>query len=91
MDANIRNVDDLRAFAGYLRSLAGSLLEEFSRARQTMYAVNEGWQDIENQRFMEEFEQSVDAINHISEHMELYSDFINRKCDIVEQYLNTRL
>lgn len=91
MDVNIRNIDDLRSFAGYLMNLGGSLTDEFDRARATMLAVNEGWNDTENQLFMDEFEQSVILIRQIAEHMQRYSQFITRKCDIVEQYMNTRM
>lgn len=91
MDVNIRNIDELRSFAGYLRNLGTGMADEFENARARMIAVNEGWNDTENARFMEEFEQSVSLIGSISEHMERYSDFLLRKCDIIEQYLNTRL
>lgn len=91
MDVNIRDIGELRAFSAYLRNLGGVMTDEFERARANMLAVNEGWNDVENARFMEEFEQSVALISRISEHMERYSDFLNRKCDIVEQYRNTRL
>lgn len=91
MDVNIRNLDELRAFAAYLRNLGTGMADEFENARAQMISVNEGWNDVENARFMEEFEQSVGLIHQISEHMDRYSEFLLRKCDIIEQYLNTRL
>lgn len=91
MDVNIKNLDDLRTFAAYLRNLGTSMADKFENARAQMISVNEGWRDVENARFMEEFGQSVDLIHQISEHMDRYSEFLLRKCDIIEQYLNTRL
>ena len=90
-DAGVRSIEELRAFAAYLRNLSGNLVEEFTHARQEMYRVNEGWDDTENRRFMEEFEQSVAMIDRIADHMDRYSVFVDRKCDILEQYTNTRL
>lgn len=91
MYVNVRSREDLREFASYLRSLAGKLTDEFSQARQSMYKVNEGWQDNQNQRFMEEFEQSVELINQISEHMVEYSSFLHRCCDILDEYDSLRM
>ncbi len=91
LDVNIKDIGDLRDFAAYLMNLGNSMSEEFDRARATMIAVNEGWNDTENRIFMDEFEQSVILINQISEHMQRYSQFITRKCDIIEEYKNTRM
>lgn len=90
-DAGVRSIEDLRGFAAYLRNLGGNMVDEFTHARQEMYRVNEGWNDTENQRFMEEFEQSIELIVRIADHMERYSTFVDRKCDILEQYVNTRM
>lgn len=76
----------MRAFASYLKTLGENMDEEFSHARSEMHRVNEGWVDTENQRFMAEFEQSVALIRKIAAHMELYSSFINRKCDALDNY-----
>ncbi len=86
MDTGVRSIEELRAFASYLRSLGEHMEGEFEHARAEMYRVNEGWIDRENERFMQEFEQSVELISKIAAHMELYGTFINRKCDKLEEY-----
>lgn len=90
-DAGVKSIDELRAFAIYLRNLNQSMIGEFDHARREMYRINEGWNDRENERFMAEFEQSVAIINRIAEQMEAYSVFIHKKSDILEQYINTSL
>lgn len=90
-DVGIRNIDDVRNFAAYLRNLGAGMSDEFENARARMIAVNEGWDDVENARFMEEFEQSVNLIHRISEQMERYSEFIMRKVEIIDMYKSTRL
>lgn len=90
-DVGIRNIDDVRNFAAYLRNLGAGMSDEFENARARMITVNEGWDDVENARFMEEFEQSVNLIHRISEQMERYSEFIMRKVEIIDMYKSTRL
>lgn len=90
-DAGVKSIDELRAFAAYLKNLSDNMVGAFDHARHEMYRVNEGWNDTENERFMNEFEQSVALIARIAEHMESYGAFINKKCDILDQYINTRM
>lgn len=90
-DAGVKSIEDLRQFSAYMKMLSSNMIDEFSHARTEMYRVNEGWNDTENLRFMEEFEQSIALIGQIAEHMDRYSCFIDKKCEILEQYINTRL
>lgn len=85
--AGVESIDELREFSRYLRGLSGNMRGEFDHARREMHRVNEGWNDVQNTKFMEEFEQSVELINRIADHMEGYSVFINKKCDVLEQYI----
>ncbi len=90
-NASVKSVDELRAFASYLKNLSGTLTYEFANAQSEMFRVNEGWNDEENARFMQEFEQTVQVINRISEYMNEYGTFIQKKCDILDMYRSTRL
>ena len=90
-DTSVKSIEELRGFAAYLRTLGGNMVDEFNRTRQEMYRINEGWDDTENEKFMEEFDQSVALIHRIADHMDRYSVFVDKKCDILEQYMNTRL
>lgn len=90
-NASVKSVDELRAFATYLKNLSVNLTNEFSNAQREMFRVNEGWNDEENIRFMQEFEQTVQVINRISEHMNEYGTFIQKKCDILDLYRSTHL
>jgi uncharacterized protein YukE len=90
-NASVKSVDELRAFSAYLKSLSANLTNEFTNAQREMYRVNEGWNDEENMKFMQEFEQTVQVINRISEHMNDYGTFIQKKCDILDLYMSTRI
>lgn len=91
MDASVTNIDELREFASYLQWLSTSMVEEFSKARGKMTAINENWRDDENMRFMEVFSESVEQINKIAEQMDNYSQYVNKKCDILDMYNNASL
>lgn len=90
-DAGVRSIDELRHFASYLNNLGDNLINEFNHARNEMYHINDGWNDSENEKFMEEFEQSITIINRIALHMQEYGTFINKKSDILDMYQNTKL
>ncbi|MBE6334444.1 MAG: hypothetical protein E7071_06460 [Bacteroidales bacterium] len=90
-NASVKSVDELRAFSTYLKNLSQNLTNEFAIAQREMFRVNEGWNDEENIRFMQEFEQTVQVINRISEYMNEYGVFIQKKCDILDMYRNIHL
>ncbi|MBQ8593288.1 MAG: hypothetical protein IJ467_03220 [Bacteroidaceae bacterium] len=90
-NASVRSIDELRTFSTYLRNLSANLTNEFEAAKHEMIRVNEGWNDEENLRFMQEFEQTVQVIHRISEHMNEYGVFIQKKCDILDLYRSTHL
>lgn len=91
MDIYIKDIDELRQFGIYLNDLSNNMREEFLRAQQHMYRINEGWADTDNDRFMAEFDKSVRLIDQVAEMMEQYSTFISRKCAILDEYHHTRL
>ena len=56
-----------------------------------MHQVCDSWQDDQNRTFMSDFEQKKNEIDRIAQQMQQYSEFINRSCDILEQYKSHRL
>lgn len=86
MDIKISHNDDLRQFATYLHNLGGQMNEEFVRARQIVSRVSENWDDDVQRRFMTDFEQCVEMINRISSVMDQHSAYVNRVCDVADQY-----
>ena len=88
-DAKVISVAELREFAQYLIWLSNSMMDEFSKATARIADVNENWNDKESARFMVEFMESVKQISTLSELMEAYSQYVNKKCDILDLYHNS--
>ena len=88
-DAKVFSVGELRDFAQYLNWLSNSMMDEFSKATARITKVNDNWNDKESERFMLEFMESVKQINTLSELMEAYSQYVNKKCDILDLYHNS--
>ena len=91
MDVRLDSIEALREFSSYLQWLSNSMVEEFSKARSRMSAVNENWRDDESLRFMEEFTESVEQINRIAEQMDAYSQYLHKKCEILDMYKNASM
>lgn len=91
MDASVKNIDELREFAAYLQWLGNSMVEEFAKAKSRMTTINENWNDDENMRFMEVFSESVEQINKIAGEMDSYSQYVIKKCDILDMYHNASM
>lgn len=90
MDVHVRSEEELMEFAQYLFNLAEAMVEHFSEANNKMNSINEGWNDDQNLRFMEQFREATEAIHNISEMMNEYSGFIRRYAGHIAAIKNVR-
>ena len=77
-------------FATGLSNLSQALVSSFAQANNEMNQVNEGWNDQQNQRFMERFREATTAIEKIAHMMDEYSGYIRRYAQAVQQAKNVR-
>ena len=89
-DVGIRNVDELRQFSGNLQNLGNQMSQIFHNAENHLRHVSEGWHDEKNDKFAEEFSAEVRNIDLMSQKMIEHATYLNRLCDIVEQYKSMR-
>lgn len=89
-EVNVRNEEELIAFAQALNGLSNAMVQNFNKAKAEMYRVNEGWNDEQNQQFMQQFEQSVQVINQIGQMMNDYSVYMRRYAAAIQQVKNIR-
>ena len=54
-EVNVRNEEELIAFAQALNGLSNAMVQNFNKAKAEMYRVNEGWNDEQNQQLMQKF------------------------------------
>ena len=89
-DVGIRNVDELRQFSGNLKNLGSQMSQIFHNAENHLRHVSEGWDDEKNAKFAEEFSEEVRNIDVLSQKMIEHAAYLNRLCDIQEQYKSMR-
>lgn len=89
-DVGIRNIDELRQFSGNLQNLGNQMSQIFHNAENHLRHVSEGWHDEKNDKFAEEFSAEVRNIDLMSQKMIEHATYLNRLCDIAEQYKSMR-
>ena len=89
-DVGIRNVDELRQFSGNFQNLGNQMSQIFHNAENHLRHVSEGWHDEKNDKFAEEFSAEVRNIDLMSQKMIEHATYLNRLCDIAEQYKSMR-
>ena len=62
----------------------------FHNAENHLRHVSEGWHDEKNDKFAEEFSAEVRNIDLMSQKMIEHATYLNRLCDIAEQYKSMR-
>ena len=61
-EVNVRNEEELIAFAQALDGLSNAMVQNFNKARAEMYRVNEGWNDEQNQQFMRNLNRAYKSL-----------------------------
>ena len=89
-DVGIRNIDELRQFSSNLQNLGNQMSQIFHNAENHLRHVSEGWHDEKNDKFAEEFSAEVRNIDLMSQKMIEHATYLNRLCDIAEQYKSAR-
>lgn len=81
---------ELRHFAAHLRQFNGDLRERVAFLRSQMHGLGDTWRDQEHAKFLEEFAQTMNAIESFAETSEQHIPFLLRKAERIEEYLNQR-
>ena len=89
-EVGIRNIDELRQFSGNLKNLGSQMSQIFHNAENHLRHVSEGWDDEKNAKFAEEFSEEVRNIDVLWQKMIEHAAYLNRLCDIQEQYKSMR-
>ena len=90
-DAGVKSIPDLRDFGKNLQKMGEQMYGVMTQAQRRMNQVSEGWHDDNNERFKTRFAESVQMIKKMSEEFRTYNEFLQRQCDILDQYTSNRL
>jgi len=81
---------ELRRFAHTLKRFNGELATGLAALHGQMVALGETWRDHEHEKFIQEFEQTMQVLDHFVEESGLHIPFLLRKADRIEEYLNQK-
>lgn len=87
-DFNIRSVPDLKQFGTDLNKAGATLDVIVQHLNSKINQALEGWNDDNARAFAAEFERSKVQLAKISQDMQQFSSYINRRCEILEQAKN---
>jgi len=90
MSQAIVNPQELRRFAMQLRQFNNDLLNQMTVLHGQLSSLGQTWRDKENQKFVEQFEQTLQVVGRFVEATNQHVPFLLRKADRVEEYLQQR-
>lgn len=86
----IVNPEELRRFAVRLKQFNGELLNQMTAIHGQLVGLGQSWRDKEQQKFVEEFEQTLTVMKRFVEATNQHVPFLLRKAERVEDYLQQR-
>ena len=90
MPQAIVNPEDLRRFASQLKRFNGELQTQMSSIHGQISALGQTWRDREQEKFTEEFTQTMQAMGRFIEATNQFIPFLMRKAARAEDYLQQR-
>lgn len=81
---------ELRRFAQRLKQFNGELQTQLASLHGQLVGLGQTWRDRENQKFVDEFEQTIQVLNRFVESSKDHIPFLIRKAERIEEYLQQR-
>jgi uncharacterized protein YukE len=86
----IVNAEELRRFAVNLRQFNNELLNQMTTIHGQLVGLGQTWRDKEHEKFVEEFEQTLQVMRRFVEATNQHVPFLLRKAERIEDYLQQR-
>ena len=81
---------ELRRFAVNLKQFNNELLSQMTVLHGQLMGLGQSWRDREHDKFVEEFEQTLQVVKRFVEATNQHVPFLMRKAERVEEYLQQR-
>lgn len=81
---------ELRRFAQDLKRFNGELMNQMSMLQGRLELLSQSWRDQEQQKFTEEFEQTMRTLHRFVQASDEHIPFLLRKAERIEDYLQQR-
>jgi uncharacterized protein YukE len=82
--------EELRRFAHNLKQFNNDLHNRMSVLHGQLVALGNTWRDKEHDKFLQEFEQTLQVVKRFMEAASLHIPFLLRKAERVDEYLQQR-
>lgn len=90
MSQAIADPAELRRFAHNLKRFSGDLENQLSSLRSQLLTLGQTWRDREHDKFVEEFEETMVAINRFLEASGQHIPLLLRKAERIDEYLRQK-
>jgi uncharacterized protein YukE len=90
MPQAIADPDELRRFAQSLKQFNTELRERMAALHGQLVNLGDTWRDQEHEKFSEEFEQTMHAVDAFAQAVDLHIPFLIRKAERIEEYLQQK-
>ncbi|MBU6180340.1 MAG: WXG100 family type VII secretion target [Verrucomicrobia bacterium] len=90
MSKAIVDPNELRRFAEELKRFNGDLQNSLSSLQARFAALGDTWQDQENAKFAQEFQETMKMLRRFMESSSQQGPYLLRKAQRIEEYLNQR-
>jgi len=81
---------ELRRFASNLKRFNDELQAQMTALHGQLNGLGSSWRDKENEKFVEEFEQTMQVVGRFIDAANQHIPFLMRKAERVEDYLQQR-
>ena len=90
MSQAIVSPDEIRGFAARLKQFNNELLNQLTVLHGQLSGLGQSWRDREHDKFVEEFDQTMQVIKRFVDSTNQHIPFLLRKADRADEYLQQR-
>lgn len=86
----IANPEEIRRFAARLKQFNNDLLNQLTVIHGQVTGLGQTWRDREHDKFVEEFDQTLQVVKRFVDTTNQHIPFLLRKAERLEEYLQQR-
>jgi uncharacterized protein YukE len=86
----IVNPEDVRHFASALAEFNADIRDKMAALKGGFAALGDTWRDQEHAKFTDEFDKTIETLNHFHDVVEDHVPFLLRKAEAAQEYLDRR-
>ena len=90
MSQAIVNPEELRRFAARLKQFNNEMIAQLTALHGQLAGLSQTWRDREHDKFVEQFEQTLQVVKRFTESTNQHIPFLLRKAERIEEYLQQR-